>query len=150
MELRTFVVPRKNLGRDKIYGIIVKLVLDEEKDEDIIFTNNEPFNIDIILPNMDSLHIPISPKPLKHQGYNIYNDIPEPLKEEDAVYLKEYGCSIAKLTIKKGFTLRVDNNSSLSDAQFFAKIISKQMKYQLNEYMKNIYAFTTEITIGSP
>ena len=122
MELRTFVIPRKNVNR-----IIIKLIVDEDLDEQIIFDNSEELEIEALLCKRssfdNSISNPIKPRPIDHADYNTYSDFPKPLSKDDIIYLKENGCSIAKFKFNKKFSLILDMNIPTHAAKIFADIM---------------------------
>ena len=148
MELRTIIVSDKESIRGNSHKIIVELVVEEESGEEFIFKYIKPLKVDLLLPAMENLPESPIPKPLKHNGYSIFNEVHEPLKQKDEITLKEEGCSIAEFKVSKNFILKVEMKGALSHAKFFAGLISKQLKYQLDRHMKNIYC--TTLTIEKP
>lgn len=149
MELRTFVIPRKIPRRDDIQQVIVELVVKKEEDGKILFDYNRELAIDVLLCKQENV-LDCKPSPISHVHFNPHNDLPEPLNPEEESFLKENECSIAQFNLNRKFKLTVDMNVPLTAARIFARIISKHIKHQIDEYLKGIYSYTLLIENPSP
>ena len=124
---------------------------EEEEDEKILFDYNKQLRIDVLLPTERNLSLDsITPKPITREHFNPHNDLPEPLNSEEESFLKDNECTIAQIDLNRKFKLVADMKVPLAVAKGFARIMTKHLKHQIDEYVKGIYSYTLPIEKSSP